>query len=149
MADWAKRKVYLATPEFSVSRGRFCAVCRDPGAPMPPDLEKISHKAAALTFAREQGIAKLGPPKPYKVHDSDGRAKAFQLTYHPWSRGGFGVVAVVTGNLLIIEGPPESNGWRPGWGYFCDWEQEPIEGEPGLFRLIPPPELVRGAPSDG
>jgi len=137
--NWRERKAYMADERFSVSLDRFVKAFRRDGTAPPGLPEQLPAKASAVVFARECGIAKLGPAKPIMHTDRDGKPSSYAHTYHPFPVGGFGVFAVPGHRYMIVEGPPDRGtpGGRPGWEYYQTWTQGE-EVEPGLFELKPP-----------
>lgn len=124
---WAERRAWRVTPEFSVKGARLLAVypvAAKGKRPVRPE-SRIIGRMAALTFAREQGIEKLGPPKAGRL-------------YHPVHDHGF-AVRWTASEIFIVEGPPDHpSGRLPEWGDLCGREQRPVEGVPGLFELVAP-----------
>ena len=125
MINWKKRQAYLVTERFGAEAGRFLKAYRRPDAPAMenPPAGRLPYRQAALAFAREKGIEKKGPPRRGRY-------------YWPWPEGGFGVFNCSGSRMVVLEGPPEPDGRRPGWEFFADWTRREIE--PGLFRLSPP-----------
>jgi len=126
--SWKRRKAWLLNPEtgYAVKAARYMEVRPAAKGRLQPD-DEVSGRDAALTWAREQSVKKLGPPPL----ENDARPGYWQVT-----DGGFGVRNTSAGIWFIVEGPPDSAGNLPDWEAVRYRPRRDVPGEPGLIELV-------------
>jgi hypothetical protein len=122
----------LVSPEYTVAGARYIAARPILAGKLPPDAS-VAGLDAALTWAREQTVAKIGPPPLAPNGKPD---------IHAFGHAGFYVRGTTDGAVFVVEGPPASNGQLPDWEAVRYRQTQPVEGEPGLVELLP--EVANG-----
>lgn len=126
--SWKRRKAWMINPEtvYTVRAARYMEVRPAVRGHLQPD-DDVSGRDAALTWAREQSVKKLGPPPM----EADGRPGYWQS-----AEGAFSVRNTSAGIWFIVEGPPDSSGRLPDWEAVRYRPRRDVPGEPGLVELI-------------
>lgn len=124
--SWKKRRAWLVTNDYRVTGARYAAVRPCVAAQVAPD-KLYGGLDAALTWAREQSNAKLGPPPL----DDKGRPDV-----HPADSGCFWVRGTSGGAIFVVEGPYAADGKLPDWESVRYRVRRDVPGEHGLIELV-------------